>query len=203
MMLIWSDVVAPSALGPAVFEVAPAHRQRVRDWAAAQDVAFAAQHDVLWPAVEGWAVLDGGVTTVSGYGLTSLPHGVRVIGFAAVRLLLADLGAEGPAEPFPGETAVGPAGDVEELRRRHRATPRNAPETVEQAELLAACRDAELLRLVAKTLYREATSWRSVGEGAAGQAAEATADAARRSARYSTPGSPSLRRSARSSPAIG
>jgi hypothetical protein len=206
MELRWTDVVVgPPTLGPAVFEIAPALRQRVRDWAAARGVAFAARHDVHWPAVEGWAVLDGGVTTVSGYGLTTLPHGVRVLGFAALRLLLADLGAAGPDEPFPGERPV----DIAELRRRHATTPRDAPETIEQAELLAVCRDAELLRWVAATLYEEAA--RTGGgepppdppppDQAAGTTAEA--DAARRSARYSTPGSPSLRRKARSSPAIG
>ena len=189
MMLSWTDVVVgPSALGPAVFTVAPRFREHVRDWAAAQDVAFAARHDVHWPAVEGWAVLDGGVTTISGYGLTSLPHGVRVLGFAAVRLLLADLGAEAPAEPFPGEVLA----DIDELRRRHQATRKDAPENVEQAELLAVCRDAELLRWVAAAFYEEAARLRTPTD----QPAEPTP--------RPTPHNPAAwRRRAHSSPVIG
>ena len=29
------------------------------------------------PAVEAWAILDGGITSLEGYGATSLPFGVR------------------------------------------------------------------------------------------------------------------------------
>ncbi len=152
MGLSWTDVVRATTLGPAVFEVAPVHRQRVRDWLATQDLPHAVQRDVHAPTVEGWALLDGGVTAVSGYGLTSLPHGVRVLGFAALRFLLAGLGVEGPAEPFPAERPV----DLAELDRRHRATARDSPEVREQAELLTVCRDAVLLRWVAATLFQEA-----------------------------------------------
>lgn len=190
MMLNWVNVVVgPSALWPAVFTVVPSFRQPVRDWVTAQDVAFAGRHEVGWPLVEAWAVLDGGVTTVSGYGLTSLPHGMRVLGYGALRLLLADLGADTPAEPFPGERLV----DIEELRRRHRAARKDAPETIEQAEMLASCRDADLLRWVATTLYEEAH-----------RATAPVAEPHPRAARHNTAGSPSRRRkAARSSPAVG
>jgi hypothetical protein len=151
MGLIWSDIVRATALGPAVFEVAPAHRQLVRDWLTAQDLPHAAHRDVHSPTVEGWALLDGGVTAVSGYDLTSLPHGIRVLGYAAVRFLLAGLGVAGPADPFPDEHPV----DIDELRRRHLATAGDSPQVREQAELLTVCRDDVLLRWVAVTLFRE------------------------------------------------
>jgi hypothetical protein len=154
MVLSWSDVVQPTALGPAVFEVVAPHRWLVRDWLRAQDLPHAAQRDVHSPTVEGWALLDGGVTAISGYGLTSLPHGIRVIGFGTLRLLLAELDVTGPAEPFPDEPPV----DLDELRRRHRTTAADSPDAREQAELLASCRDAVLLRWVAVTLFREATA---------------------------------------------
>ena len=64
-----------------------------------------------------------------------------------LRLLIADLGLAGPARPFDGETVL----DLEELRCAHRATGRSAA-AVEQAELLASCHDAVLLRWVAATL---------------------------------------------------
>jgi hypothetical protein len=154
MLLSWSDVVRSTALGPAVFEVAAEHRRLVRDWLATQDLPHAAQRDVHSPTVEGWALLDGGVTTIAGYGLTSLPHGTRVVGYGAVRLLLAELGVDGPPDPFPDETVA----DLDELRRRHRAGRPDSPEVREQAELLAACRDAVLLRWVAVTLFAEAAA---------------------------------------------
>jgi len=100
------------------------------------------------PAVEAWAVLDGGVVSLEGYGATTLPCGVRVVGFQALRLVIADLDLAGPA-PFDGETVLGP----EELRSAHRAIGRS-PEAVEQAELLASCHDAVLLRWVAATLTK-------------------------------------------------
>jgi hypothetical protein len=152
MGLIWSDVVRTTSLGPAVFEVLPAHRGRVRNWLAGQDLPHAAERDVHSPTVEGWALLDGGITAVSGYGLTSLPHGLRVVGYGALRLVLAGLGVAPPAEPFPDEQVVG----LDELRRRYRASLAGSAQVREQAELLAACRDALLLRWVAATLFREA-----------------------------------------------
>jgi hypothetical protein len=157
MVLIWSDVVRTTSLGPAVFEVVPAQRALVRGWLVAQDLPHAAQRDVHSPTVEGWALLDGGVTAVSGYGLTSLPHGIRVVGFGALRLLLAELEADAPADPFPDEPPV----DLAELRRRHAVTASDSPEALEQAELLSACRDAVLLRWVATTLFRDATHQRA------------------------------------------
>lgn len=146
MGLAWSDVVVRvPELGPAVFEVAPDHQARVRGWAVGRRLPHAVSQDVHFPFVEGWAVLDGGITAISGYGLTSLTHGVRVIGSAALRLLLADLHADGP---FPDDLAL----DPDELRRRHAATAPDSPDAVEQAELLAACQDAQMLRFVARTL---------------------------------------------------
>lgn len=168
MALIWSDLVRPSPHGPAVFEVLPEYRRPVRDWAVARAAATAAHRDVHAPVVEGWAVLDGGVTAVSGYDLTSLPHGLRVIGFRALRLLLADLGAAAP-DPFPDEVLVAP----DEPERG------GAPEAVEQAELLAVCRDAVLLRWVARTLL----DVHHTGSGQAAGADPAEEWAARRSAR--------------------
>ena len=90
-------------------------------WASIQDVPTVRQHALHVPAVEAWAVLDGGVTSLEGYGATSLPCGVRVVGFQALRLLIAELGLAGPVRPFDGETVLAP----EELRSAHRAIGRS------------------------------------------------------------------------------
>lgn len=147
-MVIWSDVLRPTAYGAAVFDVAAGHQQVVRDWAGRRFGAGLSRREVHSPSVDAWAVLDGGITAVYGYGLTSLPHGVRVVGFEVFRVLVADLGLEGPAEPFPLETPV----PLEELRQRLDTPAPDGAAAHEQAELLATCRDAVLLRWVAATL---------------------------------------------------
>jgi len=142
----WSSAFRRSPLGAAVFDVATDYRYTVLAWASIQDVPTVRHHALHVPAVEAWAVLDGGVTSLEGYGATSLPCGVRVVGFQALRLLIADLGLSGPA-PFDGETVLEP----DDLRSAHPTAARQ-PEAVEQAELLASCHDAVLLRWVAATL---------------------------------------------------
>lgn len=147
-MTTWTAAFRRSEdLGPAVFTVTASYEQAVRGWAASQDVAAASRREVHSPSVDAWAVLDGGVTAVEGYGLTSLPGGVRVIGFGAFRLLLAEFALAGPVVPFDRETPLA----ADELRRRHRGTPRDAA-AQEQAELLAECSDTVMLRWVATTL---------------------------------------------------
>jgi hypothetical protein len=147
MTVGWSSAFRRSPLGAAVFDVATEYRYTVLAWASIQDVPTVRQHALHVPAVEAWAVLDGGVTSLEGYGATSLSCGVRVVGFQVLRLLIADLGLAGPARPFDNEVVLEP----EELRSAHRAAGRS-PEAVEQAELLASCHDAVLLRWVAATL---------------------------------------------------
>lgn len=144
----WSEVFQHGEWGPTVIEAVPSHRATVRDWARQQHVPRASPRELHLPDVDAWAVLDGGVTSIHGYGLTSLPCGVRVVGFHAFRLLLAELDLAGPVLPFPGETVL----DAAELRRRHGAPEASGAAATEQAELLAACRDAVLLRWVATTL---------------------------------------------------
>jgi hypothetical protein len=146
MTVGWSSAFRRSPLGAAVFDVATEYRYTVLAWASIQDVPTVRQHALHVPAVEAWAVLDGGVTSLEGYGATSLSCGVRVVGFQVLRLLIADLGLVGPV-PFDGETVL----DPDDLRSAHRAAGRT-PEAVEQAELLASCHDAVLLRWVAATL---------------------------------------------------
>ncbi len=147
MTVSWSSVFRRSPFGAAVFDVAPDYRYTVLAWASIQDVPTARHRELHLPAVEAWAMLDGGVTSLEGYGATSLPCGVRVVGFQALRLLIADLRLAGPVRPFDGETVLAPA----ELRKVHNAAGRS-PAATEQAELLASCHDAVLLRWVAATL---------------------------------------------------
>ena len=102
------------------------------------------------PSVDAWAVLDGGIVHVFGYGLTTPPAGVHIVGLQAFRLVLAELGYAVP-DGLTKASTVPP----DELRRRLRATPADDPSGLEQADLLASCTDAVLLRWVAATLLAE------------------------------------------------
>lgn len=174
MTVCWSTTFSRSPHGAAVFDVAPDRAVTVLTWAARQHVATLRRHALPAPVVQAWAVLDGGVVDLHGYGLTTLPGGVRVIGFAALRLLIAELDLAGP-DPFDGETVVDPA----ELRRAHRAARCDA-RAVEQVELLATCQDALLLRWVAATLAADDQAGvDQAGQGRAGNGRAAGLDAAR------------------------
>ena len=120
------------------------------EWAARQPIPHRIRRSVHAPSTDAWAVLDGGVMHLYGYGLTSLPAGLRIVGLQAFRLILAELGFVVP----PGLTEASSI-QPEELRRRHRARAADDPSGVEQADLLASCTDAVLLRWVAATLLAE------------------------------------------------
>lgn len=146
----WADSFRRSQLGAAVFEVSPGALGRVLDWAEQQPVPRVTRRSVHFPSVDAWAVLDGGIVHIYGYGLTTLPAGVRIVGLQAFRLVLADLGFAVPAG-LTEATTVHP--DV--LRGRLLCTPPDHPSGREQADLLASCTDAVLLRWVAATLLAE------------------------------------------------
>jgi len=150
MTACWTAAFRRSPHGAAVFDVLPHRQEDVLTWVRRQDAPSIRHRAVHAPEVEGWSVLDGGVTRLHGYGVTTLSSGVRVIGFRVLRLMLADLDLAGPVQPFDGEAL----GDLSALRRSHRLAPRDAI-AVEQAEMLATCHDAVMLRWVAATLLAE------------------------------------------------
>lgn len=146
----WARSFRRSELGAAVFEVSPTALRRVLEWADGQPVPQASRRSVHSPSVDAWAVLDGGVVHCFGYGLTTLPAGVHIIGLQAFRLIVAELGFAVP-DGLTAASSIPPA----ELRRRLRAVQPGDPSGREQADLLASCTDAVLLRLVATTLLAE------------------------------------------------
>lgn len=162
----WDEVFVPSDLAAGVFDVRWDLRPRLRRWLADHDLPVASGREPHRPAVDAWAILDGGVVIVSavtlpgapkatppgrpGPALSShlVPPGMRVIGHRTLRLLISRLGlAGGPPPALPGEHLDVP-GVVEEMfdRRRHDA------ESAEQVELLATCSDRSTLRWVVTAL---------------------------------------------------
>jgi hypothetical protein len=147
----WSEGFRPSDLTPFVIEVAPPQRAPVLEWAERQPVPRAARRQLHTPSVDAWAVLDGGVVHVYGYGLTSLPAGLYIVGPQAFQLILTELGLPRPDDVVMGAVTI----DAADLLRRHRAGTLDDPSAVEQADLLAGCTDSVMLRWVAATLVVE------------------------------------------------
>ena len=146
----WADAFRRSDVGATVFDVSAAVQPRVLAWAEGQPVAHASRRAVHSPSVDAWAVLDGGIVHVYGYGMTTLPAGVCILGLQAFRLVLAELGFRVP-DGLTEASSIYP--DV--LRHRLRSRAADDPSAVEQAELLATCTDRVLLRWVAATLLAE------------------------------------------------
>ncbi|MFC5947266.1 hypothetical protein ACFQH9_03115 [Pseudonocardia lutea] len=158
----WTALFGRSSLAPTVFEVSAAGRARVREWLAAQTVATAWTREPHAPAIDAWAVADGGVLAVARWGRSAdpgedpLPSGLHVVGFGTFRLLTVALGVPRPVRPLPGEPLV----DLDAVTRAHAAASPTCPDAVEQAELLATCVDRPTLRLVAAALHAAATPGR-------------------------------------------
>lgn len=152
----WSDVLTCSALGAGIFDVRWDVRPRLRRWLAAHELPRASSRDPHLPAVDAWALLDGGVISVASVGITPsdpdgvgqpLPPGMRVLGFHAFRLLVAQLGLAGPSTVLAGE----PVSDPDALRAEFENRRTDAASR-EQAELLATCTDRSSTRWVAAAL---------------------------------------------------
>jgi len=148
----WTVWFGRSGLAPTVFEVRPPGRAAVRRWLAAEGLATASGRDPHSPAVDAWAVLDGGVLAVARWDRPGVPAppgalaaGLYVVGYGAFRLLTAALGIPRPERPLPGE----PLPDPVALAREHAALRAGSPDAEELAQLLASCTDIRELRLVA------------------------------------------------------
>ncbi|RZT87100.1 hypothetical protein EV383_4007 [Pseudonocardia sediminis] len=152
----WNDVLTVSNLGAGIFDVRWDVRPRLRRWLAGHDLPCASTRDPHLPAVDAWALLDGGVISVA--SLAVGPHdpdaawqvlspGMRVLGFRAFRLLVAQLALAGPATVLPGEQVTDPDALRAEFENR-----RDDGAAREQAELLASCTDRSSTRWVAAVL---------------------------------------------------
>ena len=152
----WDDVLTVSSLGAGIFDVRWDVRPRLRRWLAVHDLPASSSREPHLPAIDAWALLDGGVISVASVAAPrhdrdgarqALSPGMRVLGFRTFRLLVAQLGLGGPTTVLPGE----PVADPDVLRaefdnRRHDGAAR------EQAELLATCTDRSSTRWVAAVL---------------------------------------------------
>jgi len=153
----WTDVLTGSDLCAGVFDVRWDVRPRLRRWLAAHHLPTASLREPHLPAVDAWALLDGGVLCVSSVTIAGhvpepassppLPAGMRILGFRAFRLLVAELALAGPSTTLPGE----PRTDPDALRAEFEGRVVDGA-SLEQAELLASCTDRLSLHWVAAAL---------------------------------------------------
>ncbi|GEL25313.1 hypothetical protein PSU4_42670 [Pseudonocardia sulfidoxydans NBRC 16205] len=165
----WSDAFVTTGEGPGVFAVVPGHRHVVLDWIARRRPPLVVAREVGSPPVDAWVVLDGGILRThrhrrepacdhgapescppDGRDGVVLAPGMRVVGWAALRLVAGDLDLGLPTGSLPGEPSV-PA-DLASLRHRYTTTEPTDPGVAEQAELLASCTDVRMLRWVSTAL---------------------------------------------------
>lgn len=157
----WDDVLTGSDLGAGIFDVRWDLRPRLRRWLAAHDLPTASSREPHLPAVDAWALLDGGVISVASVppgtvagaardpdaAWQALAPGMRVLGFRTLRLLVAQLALGGPTTVLPGELVADP-----DTLRHVFENRRNDGAAREQAELLASCTDRSSTRWVAAVL---------------------------------------------------
>ncbi|MBW0102363.1 hypothetical protein [Pseudonocardia sp. KRD291] len=152
----WDDVLTGSDLGAGIFDVRWDVRPRLRRWLAAHGLPAASSREPHLPAVDAWALLDGGVISVASVAVAPrdpavggqvLSPGMRVLGFRTFRLLVAQLALPGPATVLSGEAVSDPDALRAEFENR-----RVDGAAREQAELLASCTDRSSTRWVAAVL---------------------------------------------------
>lgn len=100
----WSVAFRRSSVHPAVFAV----RDRIittelLTWAAARPLAHQHQAYAFSAELDGWALLDGGLSYLQSRARGRLRSGLRVIGWAALRHLAAELGLVPPRRLLVGE----------------------------------------------------------------------------------------------------
>jgi len=111
----WSTVMRRSSAHPAVFAVRDAaSAERLMAWAHERGFAYRHQAYAFAAELDGWAVLDGGLSYLEARASGRLRSGLRVIGWSVLRLLAEEFGLQPPRRLLVGEPARLP---VEELVR--------------------------------------------------------------------------------------
>jgi len=143
----WSAAFRRSTMHPAVFTVHDgAAATRILAWAAERPLVHRHKAYAFSAELDGWALLDGGLSYLQSRARGRLRSGLRVIGWSALRLLCAELGLARPSRLLVGEPWRCPEG---ELHRLADAGWVVLPPPARQANLLVAYVDAQGLADVA------------------------------------------------------
>jgi hypothetical protein len=146
----WSVAFRRSTVHPAVFAV----RDRVAatellTWAAGRSLAHRHQAYAFSAELDGWALLDGGLSYLQSRARGRLRSGLRVLGWSALRYLSEQLGLAPPRRLLVGEPGRRPDDELVRLADEGWVVA-NPP--LRQATLLVSYVDARGLHEVACTL---------------------------------------------------
>jgi hypothetical protein len=115
----WSTVFRRSSAHPAVFAVREASTSaRLMAWAHETGLAHRHQRYAFAAELDGWAMLDGGLSYLEAHASGRLRSGLRVVGWATLRLLADELALEPPRRLLVGEPARSPAALLRRLTGR-------------------------------------------------------------------------------------
>jgi hypothetical protein len=102
----WSDTFRRSTVHPAVFAVRdPAIATELLEWAARHSLPHRHQAYAFSAELDGWALLDGGLSCLQSRAHGRLRSGLRVIGWSCLRYLAAELELTPPRRLLVGEPA--------------------------------------------------------------------------------------------------
>jgi hypothetical protein len=137
---------------PAVFSIRdPGAAVALIDWAGGQGLTHDHHAYLLSAELDGWALLDGGLSYLQAHTHGRLRSGLRIVGWLSLRLLATEIGVVPPRRSLVGEPAPR---DRQALRRLVDEGWVTYPPASAQAGLLVSYVDANGLREVADRLVR-------------------------------------------------
>jgi hypothetical protein len=146
----WSTVFRRSTVHPAVFAVRDlAFSAELIAWSRGQGLAHRHQAYAFSAELDGWALLDGGLSQLQARASGRLRSGLRIIGWSALRLLVHELDLQQPRRLLVGEP---PRRSCAELGRLLAQGWVSQAPPARQAALLVSYVDARGLAAVAGTL---------------------------------------------------
>jgi len=146
----WSAVFRRSTVHPAVFSIRdPGAAAALIDWAGGYGLAHDHHAYLLSAELDGWALLDGGLSYLQAHMHGRLRSGLRVVGWLSLRLLAAEIGVVAPRRLLVGEPAGRDRPALSLLAEQGWLTH---PPATAQAGLLVSYVDANGLREVADQL---------------------------------------------------
>jgi hypothetical protein len=159
----WSVVFRRSTVHPAVFTVRePDAERELVEWAREVRLVHRHQEYAFSAELDGWALLDGGLSRLRARSSGRLRSGLRIVGWSALRLVSTELGLVAPRRRLVGEGAVASEGELRRFAWEGRVALAPAER---QAGLLVGYVDAHGLGQVADALagrlvaQRPRTSW--------------------------------------------
>jgi hypothetical protein len=102
----WTTVFRRSTVHPAVFAVRDRGiAERAMQWADRVGLAHEHRAYLLAAELNGWALLDGGLSHLQSHARGRLRTGLRIVGWSALRLVAAELDVVAPRRLLVGETS--------------------------------------------------------------------------------------------------